>query len=80
MKKLFDLNDPFFRPLWIRVVIVLFSAGWGIFEFVAGAPTWGTLFCAISAYAFYGFFIAFEPREPHKDDEGAGRDSDASAG
>jgi hypothetical protein len=72
MKKLFDLNDPFFRPLWIRVVIVIFSAGWGIFEFVAGAPAWGTLFCAIAAYAFYGFFVAFEPRDPGKRGDGPG--------
>jgi hypothetical protein len=63
-KSAFDLNDPFFKPLWLRVLIVAGSIGWGMVEFASGAAFWGTLFCAIGAYAFYGFFIAFEPREP----------------
>lgn len=65
-KGLFDFNDPFYRPLWLRVVIVVFAGGWGIFEFVAGSAFWGMLFCAAAAFAFYGLFIAFDPREPEK--------------
>lgn len=68
LKSAFDLNDPFFKPLWLRALIVVAAIGWGVFEFVSGAAFWGTLFCAIGAYAFYGFFIVFNPREP--DDEG----------
>lgn len=62
--KLFDLNDPFFKPLWIRIVIVLLAGGWAVFEFMSGAMFWGTLFAGIAALAFHGFFIAFNPREP----------------
>jgi hypothetical protein len=72
MKKLFDLNDPFFRPLWLRIAIVAFSLGWGAFEFSAGAASWGLLFCGIGAYAFYGLFIAFDPRDPEPDGKGSG--------
>lgn len=68
-KSVFDLNDPFFRPLWLRVLIVAATIGWGLFEFSAGQPFWGTLFCAIGAYAFYGLFIAFDPREPEEKDK-----------
>jgi hypothetical protein len=70
IRKAFDLNDPFFKPLWIRVVTVALATGWGIFEFTAGSPTWGTLFCGIGAYAFYGLFIAFDPHDPEKKDDG----------
>lgn len=68
LKSAFDLNDPFYKPLWLRAVIVAAATGWGIFEFVMGQPFWGTLFCALGAYAFYGFFIAFDPREPEQKD------------
>ncbi|MBO6716436.1 MAG: DUF3329 domain-containing protein [Rhizobiaceae bacterium] len=71
MKKAFDLNDSFFKPLWIRVLIVVATLAWGAFEFTAGSPAWGTLFCGIGAYAFYGFFIAFDPRDPVEKDENA---------
>ena len=62
--KLFDLNDPFFKPLWLRIAIVLVAGAWGIFEFMSGAMFWGTLFVGIAAIAFHGFFIAFNPRGP----------------
>ena len=71
-KSAFDLNDPFFRPLWIRIAVVGVALGWGLFEFVGGSPFWGTLFCAAGAWAFYGLFIAFDPRDPDaatKDEE-----------
>ena len=68
----FDFNDPFFRPLWLRIIVVAVASGWGAFEFVSGSPFWGLLFCAAGAWAFYGLFIAFNPRGeglPEKDRE-----------
>jgi len=59
---MFDLDHPFFRPLWIRVVIVAVTLGWALFEFIAGAPTWGGLFGAIGLYVTYKFFFDFNPR------------------
>ena len=61
---LFDFNNPFFKPLWIRIAVVAVAALWGIFEFVNGATFWGVLFVALAAVAFHGLFIAFAPREP----------------
>lgn len=64
--KLLDFNDPFYKPLWLRVVIVAFAGVWGMFEFIAGSPFWGVIFAGMAVFAFHGFFIAFNPREPEQ--------------
>lgn len=74
MKSLFDFNDPFYKPLWLRVLIVGTSTAWGLFEFSAGETFWGTLFCVVGAYSFYGLFIAFDPRDPETGEKQADRD------
>lgn len=66
---LFDFNDPFFKPLWLRVAVVAVACGWGIFEFIAGAPFWGVLFCGLGVLAFHGLFLKFEPRDAKAKDE-----------
>ncbi len=58
---LFDLNDPWFRPLWRRVAVTGLALGWGLFELVAGSAGFGILFLAIGAYAGWSFFVAFTP-------------------
>ncbi|NAZ36136.1 DUF3329 domain-containing protein [Rubellimicrobium sp. CFH 75288] len=63
---MFDLNHPFFIPLWRRVVIVALSCGWALVEFAGGSPFWGILFGAIGLYAGWHFFFNFNPREPDK--------------
>jgi hypothetical protein len=62
--KLLDFNDPFYKPLWLRIAIVGVALGWGVFEFVTGSPFWGVIFVGAGAFAFHGLFIAFDPREP----------------
>ncbi len=64
MKSAFDLNDPFYRPLWLRITIVVVAFAWAAFELMSGSPLWSLLFAVIGAYAVYGFFISFNPREP----------------
>lgn len=59
--KLLETNHPFFKPLWIRILVVAIAAAWGVFEFASGSAFWGTLFLGIAAYAAWGFFIAFDP-------------------
>tara|TARA_Y100000815_G_scaffold272098_1_gene300195 strand:- start:21994 stop:22209 length:216 start_codon:yes stop_codon:yes gene_type:complete len=66
--KLFDFNDPFFKPLWIRIAVVAVAVLWGVFEFINGATFWGVLFVALAAVAFHGLFITFAPREPEAKD------------
>lgn len=65
--KFFDFNDPFFKPLWIRIAVVVAPALWAVVELASGQTFWGVLFLAISAVAFHGLFIAFSPREPETD-------------
>ncbi|AUH33030.1 hypothetical protein [Paracoccus tegillarcae] len=64
MKDFFDLQKPFYRPLWIRVLIVGFCLGWALMELAQGAPFWTILFGAVGLYAAHQFFIAFDPKEP----------------
>jgi hypothetical protein len=59
--KLIDTDHPFFRPLWIRVLIVVVTGGWAIFEFATGAPFWGIVFLAFSGVSAWGFFFDFDP-------------------
>jgi len=60
---MFDLDHPFFKPLWLRVAIVVVCLGWAAFEFVGGSPFWGILFGAIGVYSAYRFFVSFDPRD-----------------
>ena len=55
MKKLFDLADPFFAPPWIRVLVVLITAVWGLFEVTAGATLWAVIFLGISVICGWRF-------------------------
>ncbi|MGN7871434.1 DUF3329 domain-containing protein [Paracoccus sp. 22332] len=48
---MFDLDDVFYRPLWVRVLLVSLALGWGVFEFGSGAPFFGVIFVAIAVYA-----------------------------
>ncbi len=54
---IFDLKQDFFRPLWIRVAVVAVCLGWGVFEFVTGAPFWGIVFAGMGAYALWQLFF-----------------------
>lgn len=67
MAKFLDTSHPFFRPLWVRILIVAVCAGWAIFEFTTASPTWGFVFLALGAYAAWGFFIDF-PRGESQDE------------
>lgn len=57
MKKLIDTDHPFFRPRWIRILVVAICVGWSLLEFTLGSGVWGTLFLGIGAYAAWAFFL-----------------------
>lgn len=59
---MFDLQVPFFFPVWRRVVTTGVTLGWAAFEFLTGSPGWALLFGAAGAYCFYSFFIAWNPQ------------------
>jgi hypothetical protein len=58
MPKFLDSKHPWFRPLWVRVLVTALPLAWGIFEFVGGSPSWGVIFVALAAYAAWEFFFA----------------------
>ncbi len=63
MNRLFDFDHPFFRPLWIRLLVVALCLGWAAFEFASGSPGWALLFGGVGLLAAYRFFVAFDPRD-----------------
>ena len=72
----FDLQQDFFRPLWRRVVMVLFCLGRAAFEFITGAPFWGMIFAGAGLLAVWQFFFDGWPERdsapgaaPDADDE-----------
>lgn len=63
---MFDLQVPFFRPLWLRIAVVVVCLGWAVFEFMSGSPGWAMLFAAAGLWSAYQFFVIWTPA---KDDE-----------
>ncbi|MBP7000357.1 DUF3329 domain-containing protein [Amaricoccus sp.] len=59
----FDLDHPFFRPLWIRAGIVVLCGVWAGLEAFTGSIAWAILFGALGVYAAWRFFVTFNPRE-----------------
>ncbi|MDA9865358.1 hypothetical protein N9C96_01640 [bacterium] len=60
MKSAFDVRHPFFRPLWRRAALTVFTLVWAFFELSNGATLWAALFGACGAYLFYQFFVIFD--------------------
>jgi hypothetical protein len=58
MAKFLDTNHPWFRPLWVRLLVTALPVAWALFEFVDGSPFWGVLFLALGVYAAWEFFFA----------------------
>ena len=59
---MFDLQVPFFIPLWRRVLTVGLTLGWAAFEFLTGALVWAILFGSVGVYAFVQFFVVWDPK------------------
>lgn len=63
MNKFFDLDHPFFRPLWIRAAVVILCLVWAGLEIWGGAIPWAVLFGGLGIYCAYRFFVVFNPRD-----------------
>jgi hypothetical protein len=70
---MFDLRNPFFEPLWIRILVSAVCLGWGMFEFATASPFWGVLFAGIGLNCVYVFFFNFKPQDKQS---GSEKDSD----
>ena len=60
---MFDLNHPFYKPLWIRIAIVTLCLGWATLELVQDNPGWAMVFGALGLYCIYALFLNFRPRD-----------------
>lgn len=56
-----DVQIPFFRPLWRRVLAFAVVVLWAGMEIWQGSPYWAALAGGIGLYLAYQFFIAFNP-------------------
>jgi predicted MFS family arabinose efflux permease len=64
---MFDFSHPFFRPLWVRLLVVAVALGWALTEAVGGNPGWALIFLAIGAVAVWGLLLAYDPDRPRKE-------------
>ncbi|MEM8978751.1 MAG: DUF3329 domain-containing protein [Pseudomonadota bacterium] len=53
--KFFDFSNPFYRPLGVRVGIVVVCAVWGFIELTRGQPYWALFFGAIAVFCAWKF-------------------------
>ena len=56
--RMFDLDIPFFLPVWRRYAAVIVAVGWGFFELSTGAVFWGMIFLGLGAIATWKFISA----------------------
>lgn len=56
-----DTSHPIYRPLWVRLLIVGFCAGWAVIEFINHEIFWATVVGGVAAYAAYVLLITFKP-------------------
>lgn len=54
---LVDPQHPFFRPLWVRVLCVVFTLAWAAFELSTGSVFWAILFGAAGIYLLVALFV-----------------------
>jgi len=53
------IGQAMFRPLWVRILVTIFVAGWAAYEWLVSKDQfWGILTLAMLGWAVYTFFIA----------------------
>ena len=57
-RTLFDLDVPFFLPVWRRVAAVTVPVLWGLFEISTAEVFWGLIFLGMGAIAAWKFSTA----------------------
>ncbi len=65
-----QFDHPMFKPLWVRILIVLICVAWGGFEMYNNNTFWAVLFWGVGAYSVYTLFIRFNSKEPDNKEDG----------
>ena len=61
-KSAFDVQHRFFKPLWIRLLIIAACFAWAAYEFFSlGNVFWPLLFVACGIYLAYEWLWVFDP-------------------
>ena len=57
------LGATMFRPLWVRILVTIFVAGWVAWEWLINKDEfWGILTLGMLGWAVYTFFIATDKK------------------
>ncbi len=60
-----DRNHPFYRPLWLRLALTGFFAGWTLLElFVIGSSFFGAISAALAIYFAWVLLITWKEPAP----------------
>ncbi len=59
-----DANHPWFRPLWVRVLVVAIALGMAVWDGINANYGWALLFGAAAVYGIYAFFITWTNQTP----------------
>ena len=68
MNKMFDIQHPFFKPIWRRVLLVVACLGWAAFELSHNAYFWALLFLAFALHVVIQLFFLPWPDESKEED------------
>ena len=58
-----EAEHPFYRPLWVRIVLTTVLSLWCLVEWMNDQPFWGLLTGAAALWAVWTFFITYRPDE-----------------
>ena len=57
---MFDMQHPFFLPVWRRYAVTAFCLLWALVEIVTGSPFWAILFGALGIYCVKALLLDFD--------------------
>lgn len=52
-------NYKILRPLWVRLLIVIFCFGWAFFEFCGNETMWAIIFVLMGIYGFWSLIWTY---------------------
>ena len=59
--QLIDPSHPFYRPLWIRLLVVGSCTAWTAVEAYARQPFWAVITAAAAVYSAYMLLFTYKP-------------------
>lgn len=71
----FDLDQPFFLPMWRRVLVVAACTLWALAEWASAEPFWALIASAFAVYSAWGLLLNFDAAkaEARREEDRRGR-------